>query len=64
MKREAIITGSSKLIGRAFDMRVAHDGFAVVVNYADNTATAEKAVAQIKVWSSADHANGGWQKRA
>jgi 3-oxoacyl-[acyl-carrier protein] reductase len=48
-KRAAIITKSLRLIGRAIAMRVAHDGFAVVVNFAGNTARAEKTVAKIKV---------------
>jgi 3-oxoacyl-[acyl-carrier protein] reductase len=44
----AIVTGASGGIGRAVAIRLARDGFAVVVNYAGNTAKAEDAVAEIK----------------
>jgi 3-oxoacyl-[acyl-carrier protein] reductase len=45
----AIVTGSSRGIGRVVALRLAHDGFAVVVNYAGNAAKAEEAIAEIKV---------------
>jgi 3-oxoacyl-[acyl-carrier protein] reductase len=45
--RTAIVTGSSRGIGRAVAIRLAHDGFAVVVNYAGNTAKAEEVVDEI-----------------
>jgi 3-oxoacyl-[acyl-carrier protein] reductase len=44
----AIVTGASRGIGRAVALRLARDGFAIVVNYAGNTAKAEDAVAEIK----------------
>jgi 3-oxoacyl-[acyl-carrier protein] reductase len=44
----AIVTGASGGIGRVVAIRLAHDGFAVVVNYAGNAAKAEEAVAEIK----------------
>src|SRR5882757_706451 len=46
--RTAIITGASGGIGRAVTLRLARDGFAVVVNYAGNIAKAEGVVNQIK----------------
>jgi 3-oxoacyl-[acyl-carrier protein] reductase len=39
--RVAIITGSSRGIGAAIAMRLARDGYAVVINYAGNAAAAE-----------------------
>jgi 3-oxoacyl-[acyl-carrier protein] reductase len=44
----AIVTGASGGIGRAVAIRLARDGFAVVVNYSGNAARAEEAVAEIK----------------
>jgi 3-oxoacyl-[acyl-carrier protein] reductase len=46
--KTAIITGASGGIGRAVALRLARDGFAVVVNYAGNAAKAEGIVAEIK----------------
>jgi 3-oxoacyl-[acyl-carrier protein] reductase len=43
----AIVTGASGGIGRAIAIRLARDGFAVVVNYAGNAARAEEVVAEI-----------------
>jgi 3-oxoacyl-[acyl-carrier protein] reductase len=44
----AIVTGASQGIGKAIAMRLAKDGFSVVVNYAGNSATAEETVNEIK----------------
>jgi 3-oxoacyl-[acyl-carrier protein] reductase len=47
----AIVTGASGGIGRAVAIRLARDGFAVVVHYSGNAAKAEDAVAEIKAAS-------------
>jgi 3-oxoacyl-[acyl-carrier protein] reductase len=52
MNKTAIVTGASRGIGRAIAMRLAHDGFAVVVNYASNASQADAVVAAI-------HSGGG-----
>jgi 3-oxoacyl-[acyl-carrier protein] reductase len=46
--KTAIVTGSSRGIGRAIALRLARDGFAVVVNYAGNRAEADKVVGEIE----------------
>jgi 3-oxoacyl-[acyl-carrier protein] reductase len=48
MKKVAIITGSSRGIGRAIAVRLAHHGFAVVVNFVNDAAEAKKAVDEIR----------------
>ena len=47
-KKIAIVTGSSRGIGRAVAKRLARDGFAVVVNYLNNAGEAGEVVAEIK----------------
>jgi len=44
----AIVTGASGGSGRAVALRLARDGFAVVLNYAGNAGKAEEAGAEIK----------------
>jgi len=43
----AIVTGASRGIGKGIALRLAADGFAVAIGYADNKAPAEEAVAEI-----------------
>ena len=47
-RRVAIVTGASRGIGFAITERLAHDGFAVIVNYAENAAPAGSLVEKIK----------------
>jgi 3-oxoacyl-[acyl-carrier protein] reductase len=47
-QQTAIVTGGSRGIGQAIAMRLAKDGFAVVINYAGNAAKAEETVAAIE----------------
>lgn len=47
-QKVAIVTGASRGIGRSIAIRLARDGFAVVVNYAGNATKAEAVVAEIR----------------
>jgi len=44
----AIVTGASRGIGQSIALRLASDGFTVIVNYASNVSKAEETVAMIK----------------
>ncbi|GLY99441.1 SDR family oxidoreductase [Actinoplanes sp. NBRC 103695] len=44
----AVVTGGSRGIGRASAVRLARDGFAVVINYASRSDEADKAVAEVR----------------
>jgi 3-oxoacyl-[acyl-carrier protein] reductase len=63
--KSAIVTGASRGIGRAVAIRLAQDGFAVVVSYAGNATKADEVVTQIKaagrraISVQADVANAG-----
>ncbi|KAF9348889.1 hypothetical protein BGX26_012745 [Mortierella sp. AD094] len=50
-RRVAIVTGSSRGIGRGIALRLAQDGFHVVVNYQSNAAKAQEVVDQIAALS-------------
>ncbi|EPG2413606.1 SDR family oxidoreductase [Klebsiella pneumoniae] len=46
--RIALITGASRGIGAAITRRLAHDGFAVAINYASSSTEADSLVAEIQ----------------
>src|SRR5690606_33052756 len=46
--RTAIVTGGSRGIGEAIALRLAHEGFAVVINYASDRAKADEVVRRVQ----------------
>ena len=48
MKKVALITGSSRGIGRAVAYQLAHDGYAVCINYIERKDKADELVAQLQ----------------
>ena len=48
MKKVALITGSSRGIGRAVAYQLAHEGYAVCINYIERKDKADELVAQLK----------------
>lgn len=55
-RKVAIVTGASRGIGRAIALRLAHDGHAVVVNYARGGEEAENVVQRIEAAGGRAHA--------
>ena len=48
IRKVALVTGGSGGIGRVVSLRLAKDGFTVVLNYAGNAAKAEQVANEIK----------------
>jgi 3-oxoacyl-[acyl-carrier protein] reductase len=57
--KTGIVTGGSGGIGRAVSSSLAHDGFAVVVNYAGNAAKSEDGVAETAAFGHLAGARAG-----
>ena len=48
VKRYALVTGASRGIGRAVAVKLAEMGYAILINYASNTAAAEQTLARVQ----------------
>ena len=48
MKKYALVTGASRGIGRAVAVKLAEMGYAILINYASNTAAAEQTLARVQ----------------
>ena len=48
MTKYALITGASRGLGKAIALRLAHDGFAVIINYQSNKEAAEDTLKQVQ----------------
>ena len=51
MKKVALVTGSSRGIGRAVAAELARDGYAVCINYYERKDKADELVALLREWS-------------
>lgn len=48
MNKFALVTGASRGIGRAIAVRLAKEGYRIIINYASNRAEAENTLAQVR----------------